>query len=174
MAENVLLHICCGPCSLYCIDDLKNNFSYDITGYYFNPNIHPYDEFMRRKGSTKEACDFKGIPVIFEEVYDISKWKSWKSSLENRCAMCYTVRAEQTAKKAAELGYEYFTSTLFVSPYQNHELMKDIFSKVGKKYNVKFLYRDFREGFRQGQQQAREIGLYRQKYCGCIKSFYGE
>ena len=78
-----------------------------------------------------------------------------------------------TAKKAAELGFEYYTSTLFVSPYQNHELMKGIFEETGKKYGVKFLYRDFREGFRQGQQQAREIGLYRQKYCGCIKSLFG-
>lgn len=174
MSKNVLLHICCGPCSLYCIDDLKANFSESITGYYFNPNIHPYDEFMRRKGSTRAACESKDIPLLVEESYEISKWKSFKSSLEKRCTLCYNIRAEQTAKKSAELGYEFFTSTLFVSPYQNHELMKEIFYEKGEKYGVKFLYRDFREGFRQGQQQARELGLYRQKYCGCIKSFCGE
>ncbi len=172
--ENVLLHICCGPCSLYCIDDLKENFRYNITGYFFNPNIHPYDELIRRKGSTEKACSNKNIPLIIDEDYDIQKWKAWKNSCAERCAMCYTVRAEQTAKKAASLGFEYFTSTLFVSPYQNHDLMKQIFIEAGNKYKVEFLYRDFREGFRQGQQQARELGIYRQKYCGCIKSFYGE
>lgn len=174
MAGEILLHICCGPCSLYCIDDLKNNFSGEITGYYANPNIHPYEEFMRRKGSTTAACKAKNISLITEECYNIQKWKAWESSRAERCEMCYTVRAEMTAKKAAVLGFEFFTSTLFVSPYQNHDLMKEIFTEAGKKYKVKFLYRDFRDGFREGQQQARELGLYRQKYCGCIKSLKGE
>ena len=173
MSGGILLHICCGPCSLYCIDDLKNNFNENITGYYANPNIHPYEEFMRRKGSTAEACKAKGISLITEECYNIQKWKMFESSCAERCSMCYTVRADMSAKKAAELGFEYYTSTLFVSPYQNHDLMKEIFEETGKKYGVKFLYRDFREGFRQGQQQARELGLYRQKYCGCIRSLYG-
>lgn len=174
MSRGVLLHICCGPCSMYCIDDLKKNFSYEIMGYYANPNIHPYEEFMRRRGSTAKACDAKGIPFMVEECYDLSRWKAWESSRAERCKMCYTVRAEMTAKKAAELGFDFYTSTLFVSPYQNHELMKDIFEKTGDKYGVKFLYRDFRDGFREGQQQARELGIYRQKYCGCIKSLNGE
>ena len=174
MEESVLLHICCGACSLYCIDDLKINFNYEITGYYANPNIHPYEEFMRRRGSTIKACNAKEIPLIIEESYNIQKWKKWEGSNADRCKMCYTVRADMTAKKASELGFEYYTSTLFVSPYQNHELMKEIFEETGNKYGVKFLYRDFREGFRNGQQQARELGLYRQKYCGCIKSLQGE
>lgn len=174
MAQGVLLHICCGPCSLYCIDELQTEFGGQITGYYANPNIHPYDEFMRRKGSTMEACIAKNIPLITEELYDIQKWKSLESLRAERCEMCYTVRAELSAKKAAELGLDYYTSTLFVSPYQNHSLMKEIFYREGKKYGVKFLYKDFREGFREGQMQARTLGLYRQKYCGCIKSLYGE
>ncbi|MBE7057854.1 MAG: epoxyqueuosine reductase QueH [Ruminococcaceae bacterium] len=174
MASGVLLHICCGPCSLYCIDELNTEFRGEITGYYANPNIHPYDEFMRRKGSTAEACRAKDIPLITEDIYDIQRWKAFKSSCAERCEMCYTVRAELSAKKAAELGFEYYTSTLFVSPYQNHFLMKEIFDREGKKYGVKFLYKDFRDGFRTGQMQAKELGLYRQKYCGCIKSLYGE
>ena len=172
--SRVLLHICCGPCSLYCIDDLMANTNFEITGYFANPNIHPYDEFMRRKGSTKAACIQKNVPLLIDESYDISKWKAWESSGAQRCEMCYTVRAMMTAEKAAELGYEYFTSTLFVSPYQNHEMMCEIFKATGRKFGVEFLYRDFRPGFRDGQQQARELYLYRQKYCGCIKSLYGE
>ena len=174
MAQGVLLHICCGPCSLYCIDELQTEFGGQITGYYANPNIHPYDEFMRRKGSTMEACRAKNIPLITDDFYDIQRWKAWESLCAERCEMCYTVRAELSAKKAAELDFEYYTSTLFVSPYQNHSLMKEIFDREGKKHGVKFLYRDFREGFREGQTQARKLGLYRQKYCGCIKSLYGE
>lgn len=174
MSDNILLHICCGPCSLYCIDDLKQNTSLEVTGYYANPNIHPYEELMRRRGSTISACKAKNIPLIAEDFYNIRQWKAWESSRAERCRMCYTVRAEMTAKKAAELGFEYYTSTLFVSPYQQHDLMKEIFEETGKKYGIKFLYRDFRKGFREGQQQARELGIYRQKYCGCIKSLYGE
>lgn len=172
--ESVLLHICCGPCSLYCIDALKKEFDGAITGYFANPNIHTYDEFMRRKGSTMRACREKDIPLIINETYRFGDWASFESSRADRCKMCYTVRADLAARKAAELNYKYFTSTLFVSPYQDHALMKEIFEQTGKKYGVEFLYKDFRGGFREGQDQARALGLYRQKYCGCIKSFYGE
>lgn len=172
--DSLLLHICCGPCSLYCIDSLKEEFDGTITGYFANPNIHPYDEWMRRKGSTRTACEVKKIPLIVEESYRFAEWANFKSSHAERCKMCYTVRAALTAQKAAELNCKYFTSTLFVSPYQNHECMKELFEQAGREYGVTFFYRDFRPGFRQGQLQAREIGLYRQKYCGCIKSFYGE
>lgn len=173
--DGILLHICCGPCSLYCIDDIKEHFTQSgITGYFANPNIHPYDEFMRRKGSAAAACAAKNIPLIIEELYDFEKWARFKSSHAERCGMCYTIRAMLTAKKASELEYKYFTSTLFVSPYQDHDLMRNVFRQAGEQYGVEFLYRDFRPGFRAGQQQARDMGLYRQKYCGCIKSFYGE
>ena len=114
MEERILLHICCGPCSLYCIDDLKGAVSEAITGYFANPNIHPYDEFMRRKGSTTAACAAKKISLLTEDNYDFEKWANFKSSRAERCKMCYTMRAILTARKAAELNYKYFTSTLFV------------------------------------------------------------
>lgn len=175
--EELLLHICCGPCSLFCIDDLKQLLEGQdvaLTGYFTNPNIHPYDEFMRRQGTARAACAYKQIPLLIDDTYDFAKWEAFQSSHAERCEMCYTVRAVQTAKKAAERNCRYFTSTLFVSPYQNHGRMKELFENAGKLYGVEFLYRDFRPGFRSGQEQARSIGLYRQKYCGCMKSFYGE
>ncbi len=161
---------------MYCIDELKKEFGDGITGYFANPNIHPYDEFMRRKGSARRACEIKGIPLIINETYSFGPWASFpeQSVYSNRCEMCYTIRAELAAKKAAETDHGYFTSTLFISPYQDHELMKNVFEKAGRRFGVEFLYRDFRGGFREGQLQARESGLYRQKYCGCIKSLIGE
>ena len=172
--ERILLHICCGPCSLSCIDDLRRDFPGAVTGYYANPNIHPYDEFLRRQGSAQAACAAKGIPLLTENTYDFASWASFKSSRAERCRMCYTIRAVLTAQKAAELNCRYFTSTLFVSPYQDHEALKEAFLRAAQETGTEFLYRDFRPGFAEGRRQARELGLYRHKYCGCIKSFYGD
>ena len=170
----LLLHICCGPCSLSVIDQLRAFTDCPLEGLFANPNIHPYEEFLRRRESTALACTAKQVPLHVLEDFDQKKWETFADSDELRCKMCYTVRAALTAQKAAELNCKYFTSTLFVSPYQNHELMKELFEQAGREHGVTFFYRDFRPGFRQGQLQARETGLYRQKYCGCIKSFYGE
>ena len=172
----LLLHICCGPCSLYVIDHLRNNLeNVDITGYYYNPNIHPYDENIKRSVNAKVACDYKGIPLITDLSYNIASWKSFGGVASLRCVMCYRERFYRTAKYAKDNGFTHFTSTLFVSPYQNHEAMKKEALAAAEKYGVEFLEgSDFAVGFRQGQQEARELGLYRQKYCGCIRSFKGE
>lgn len=168
---NILLHICCGPCSLYCIDDLRVAYpEASVTGLYANPNIHPYEEFERRKESTRKACEYKGIPVEFLPDFEQEKWEAYTREDPARCQMCYRVRMEMTAAYAKKHGYQAFTSTLFVSPYQNHALLRAVCQEMGEKYGVSFLYRDFRPGFRIGQREAREIGLYRQKYCGCIRS----
>ncbi len=167
----LLLHICCGPCSLYCIDDLKQAYpGIEIMGLYANPNIHPKEEFERRQESTRMACAYKNIPVTFLPDFDQERWEAYERDDPKRCAMCYRVRMEMTAAYAKEHGYQGFTSTLFVSPYQNHELMAEICEEMAEKYGVRFIHRDFRPGFRLGQKEAREIGLYRQKYCGCIRS----
>lgn len=167
----ILLHICCGPCSLYCIDDLRARYpESEIAGLYANPNIHPYEEFLRRQESTRMACAYKDIPVVFLPDYDQEKWEAYEEGDPACCEMCYRTRMEMTAAYAKEHGFQAFTSTLFVSPYQNHELMAEICREMAEKYGVTYLHCDFRPGFRKGQQEAREIGLYRQKYCGCIRS----
>lgn len=176
----LLLHICCGPCSLYVIDHLRNKMDNvpadsEITGYYYNPNIHPYDEIIKRAVNAKVTCDYKGIPLITDLSYDIAPWKSFEGHSGERCVMCYKERFEKTAAYAKANGYTHFTSTLFVSPYQNHEAMTREAKAAAEKYGVEFLKgSDFTLGFREGQQQARELGLYRQKYCGCIRSLKGE
>ena len=167
----LLLHICCGPCSLFVIDELKRRGISDITGYFFNPNIHPYDELIRRSKTAQIAADTKGISLITTLEYRLDKWKSFDGKKEDRCRICYRTRFEETARYAKENGYTHIASTLFVSPYQNHEIMQEELKNAANKYGVEVIDNcDFRDGFRDGQKQAADLGLYRQKYCGCIKS----
>ena len=167
----LLMHTCCAPCSVYCIESLRDE-GIEPTLYWYNPNIHPYTEYKARRDTLKEYSEMINVKAIFEEDYGLKEFcKNVVSDLENRCAnYCYKVRLEQTVKYAKENGYDIFTTTLFVSPYQKHEEIKEICEQLAEKYNINFLYRDFRTGFRQGQAKARELGLYMQKYCGCIFS----
>lgn len=167
----LLLHTCCAPCSVYCIDSLREE-GIEPTVYWFNPNIHPYMEYKSRRECLKDYTDLIKIEAIFDENYGLKKFcKNVIDDLENRCKeYCYLVRLEQTAKYAKEHGYDAFTTTLLVSPYQNHESLIEVANKMANKYGIEFLYRDFRVGFRQGQNKARELGLYMQKYCGCVFS----
>ena len=167
----LLLHTCCAPCSVYCIDSLRKE-EIEPTVYWFNPNIHPYMEYKARRDCLKEYTKSIDVKAIFEENYGLDEFcKQVIGDLQNRCKQyCYPVRLEQTAKYAKENGYTHFSTTLLVSPYQNHEALIEVANQMAKKYDVEFLYRDFRVGFREGQAKARELGLYMQKYCGCIFS----
>ena len=167
----LLLHTCCAPCSVYVIDSLRNE-GIEPEAFWFNPNIHPYMEYKQRRDTLIEYTKSIGIKLILDENYGLREFcKNVIDDLDNRCRnYCYKVRLEETVKYAKENGFDSFTSTLFVSPYQNHEEMKKICEQLAKKYEIDFLYRDFRIGFREGQNKARELGLYMQKYCGCIFS----
>lgn len=167
----LLMHTCCAPCSVYCIDELRGE-GIEPTVYWFNPNIHPYMEYKARRDCLKEYTKSINVNAIFEENYGLEEFcKNAIKDLSSRCKnYCYPVRLEQIAKYAKENGYEAFTTTLLVSPYQNHEALIEVANMMAKKYDIEFLYRDFRIGFREGQNKARELGLYMQKYCGCIFS----
>lgn len=167
----LLLHTCCAPCSVYCIDSLRNE-GIEPVSYWFNPNIHPYIEYKTRRDTLIEYSKMINLELIINENYGLREFcKEVIDDLDNRCSKhCYRVRIEQTAKYAKENGYDAFTTTLFISPYQNHEQLKKICEEMAEKYDIKFLYRDFRPGFREGQNKARELGLYMQKYCGCVFS----
>ena len=162
----LLLHTCCAPCSVYCIDSLRKE-EIEPTVYWFNPNIHPYMEYKSRRDCLKEYTKNINVKAIFEENYGLDEFcKNVIGDLQNRCLnYCYKVRLEQTAKYAKEHGYTHFSS-----PYQNHEALIKVANEMAEKYNVEFLYRDFRVGFREGQAKARKLGLYMQKYCGCVFS----
>ena len=167
----LLMHTCCAPCSIYCIDELRKE-GIEPTIYWFNPNIHPYMEYKTRRDTLIEHAKNIDIDLIVEENYGLREFcKNVVDDLENRCAKyCYTIRMEQTVKYAKENGFDSFTTTLFVSPYQQHDVLKKVCENLAEKYQIQFLYRDFRIGFRKGQNKARELGLYMQKYCGCVFS----
>ena len=167
----LLMHTCCAPCSVYCIESLRKE-EIEPTLYWFNPNIHPFTEYKNRRDTLKEYSKLICVETIFEEKYGLREFcKNVIDNLQDRCSnYCYIIRLEQTVKYAKENGYDSFTSTLFVSPYQKHEELKRICEQLAKKYDINFVYRDFRVGFREGQAKARNLGLYMQKYCGCIFS----
>lgn len=156
----LLMHTCCAPCSIYCIETLRNE-GIEPTLYWYNPNIHPYKEYEARRDTLKEYSKMININAIFEEDYGLKNFcKNVIDDLDNRCSnYCYKVRLEQTAKYAKEHGYDAITTTLFVSPYQKHETIKKIASEIAKKYDLEFVYRDFRVGFREGQAKARELRI---------------
>lgn len=166
----LLLHICCGPCSAACVKVLREE-NIDITGYFYNPNIHPYKEFESRLNALKEYAKMIDLNVIYDEYYGLREFtKNVIDKLDNRCGYCYLSRLEKTVQYAVSNGYDAFTTTLLISPYQKHDLIIKVCEQLAKKYNIQFLYRDFRPYFREGQNMFRETGLYMQKYCGCIFS----
>ena len=167
----LLLHTCCAPCSVYCIDTLRKD-GIEPTIYWFNPNIHPYMEYKTRRDTLKKYTEMINVNAIFEENYGLIDFcKNVINDLDSRCVKyCYRVRLEQTAKYAKENGYDTISTTLLISPYQKHDELKRLGEEIAKKYGLDFLYRDFRVGFKAGQQKARELGLYMQKYCGCVFS----
>ena len=168
--NKTLLHTCCAPCSVSCVEQLRRE-GIEPIAYWFNPNIHPYQEYKARRDTLIGYAGQIGMELIVQEDYGLRGFVcAVVEDIDHRCEKCYEMRLEQAAEFASENGFSSFTSTLFVSPYQQHERMAEIAARAGKKWGVEFLYRDFRPGFRGGQQQARELGLYMQKYCGCIFS----
>ena len=168
--ERLLLHTCCAPCSVYCVDLLRSE-GIEPVSFWFNPNIHPYQEYKARRDTLREYSASIGMELIIREDYGLRNFvRAVASDIDHRCAYCYTYRMEETARYAAEHGFTHFSTTLLVSPYQNHEGIRETAEELAMRYGVEFLYRDFRPGFREGQSKARENGLYMQKYCGCIFS----
>lgn len=164
------MHICCGPCALYPLKVLRKE-GVALQGYFFNPNIHPYQEFRRRLRALEEVAQVKGLPVIYEKEYGLRPFlRAVVFRERRRCELCYLLRLEATVKKALEIGAEAFTTTLLYSRYQAHNLIKEIAEDLSFRYKVPFLYRDFREGWQEGQEEAVALGIYRQPYCGCIFS----
>ena len=168
--DRVLLHCCCAPCSVYCIDSLRAE-GIEPVALWYNPNIHPYQEYVQRRDTLKGYA-----PAIHMELHVIEEYGlrnfvcNVVEDIAHRCGFCYRIRMEKAAEYAAAHGFTHFTTTLLVSPYQNHEGIIAAAEAAAEKYGISFLYRDFRVGFREGQAKARELGFYMQKYCGCIFS----
>lgn len=166
----LLLHMCCGPCSVYPVSVLQEE-GIAFEGLFYNPNIHPKDEFIRRKENAEKLAQIKEFKITSMDDFEQERWEGFQGANDERCTMCYTIRMDRVAAHAKEHGFDAFTTALLVSPYQKHELIVEMGMKAAARHGLKFYYRDFRPGFRQGQQMAKEMGLYRQKFCGCIVSY---
>ena len=168
--NRVLLHCCCAPCSLSCIDPLRSQ-GIEPTAFWYNPNIHPWKEYEARRDCLINYAAEINMRICVNENYGLREFvRAVSDNIDNRCQYCYSHRIEQTARYAAEHDFPAFTSTLLASIYQNHDAIKSAAEQSAQKYGVKFLYIDFRPNFRAGNQRARELGFYMQKYCGCIFS----
>ena len=165
-----LLHICCAPCANQCVAALRGE-NIEVTGFWYNPNIHPFTEYRSRRNCLREYAQSVELPLIEKDAYALRPFvREVAEDIENRCVKCYEMRLFEAARQAKEGGFDSFTSSLFISPYQNHELMMETAEKAAAEYGVEFLYRDFRPYFKAGQEKARELGFYMQKYCGCVFS----
>ena len=165
-----LLHICCAPCANMPIDVLRTD-GFEVTGYWYNPNIHPFTEYRARRNCVREYAEKIELPLIERDDYGLRPFvREVAEDIAGRCVKCYEMRLFETARQAKEGGFDSFTSSLFISPYQNHELMKEVANRAAEAYGVEFLYRDFRPYFKAGQEKARELDMYIQKYCGCVFS----
>jgi len=166
----LLLHVCCAPCSTYTLNRLREQ-NIDVSGYFYNPNIHPYREFRKRLTTLQDFAKIQDFPLVIESEYGLTEYlRKVVFNEKQRCMICYDMRLEKTALQAAQTGADAFTSTLLYSRYQNHEAITKIGKQMAKKYGVEFYYDDFREGWQEGIDKAIEMDLYRQPYCGCIYS----
>jgi len=189
MAKKILLHTCCGPCGTSVVNHLRDNF-WDPTAFFYNPNIHPEEEYKLRLQAQNIFCNKVKMPLIIYGDYGLNLFLdnliqiqcqdpfevvpegtgTSATTKQERCAMCYEMRLEKVASFAQSNCYPFFTSTLLYSVYQDHELIRTIAEQKAHKYHVQFVYFDFRQFWEEGQAKARELELYRQKYCGCIFS----
>ena len=176
---SLLLHSCCAPCSSYVLEYLSEYF--DITIFYYNPNISPEEEFYKRVSEQKRLINempLKRKVKFIEGIYDCEKFYSIAKGLENlkeggeRCFKCYRLRLEETAKTAQKDGFDYFTTTLSISPHKNAQVLNQIGLELEESYSVKYLCSDFKKknGYKRSCELSEIYGLYRQNYCGCIYS----
>jgi epoxyqueuosine reductase len=166
----LLLHICCGPCSIYPVQSLRNQ-GFDIQGFFFNPNIHPYKEFQRRLETLQAYAAEIGLSLQVDARYLLEEFlaEAMRSD-QARCGSCYFMRLRRTAQEALRCGMDAFSTTLLVSPYQDQERIRRVGEAVAVEVGIPFHYEDFRSGWSGAVQESRERSMYRQPYCGCIFS----
>ena len=172
----LLLHSCCAPCSSYVISYLHNYFN--ITIIYYNPNIYPKEEYKKRKEEQIKFIKNYDDVKFMDCDYDNELYNKLVEGLENehergsRCTICFKLRLEKTAVEAKKYDFDYFSTTLTVSPYKNANLINEIGKELELKYDIKWLYSDFKkgEGYKKSIELSKEYNLYRQNYCGCIHS----
>lgn len=166
----LLMHICCSNCSLYPLQNylLKG---VDITGFWFNPNIHPYTEYSNRLESLNRLQSLWRLDIEYLDEYPLDKFLAAIAGKgAERCGICYTLRLEKTAETAKRMNLDGFTTSLLASPYQKFDMINEIGKEAGRRHGIRFFTEDLRQGWGISRGLSKELGLYRQKYCGCVFS----
>ncbi|MFH2011399.1 MAG: epoxyqueuosine reductase QueH [Pseudomonadota bacterium] len=166
----ILLHVCCANCTIYPVQELRKE-GIEVLGFFYNPNIHPYQEYRRRLETVEEYSNKISLNMTYNYEYKLEEFLQNVVFRESeRCLYCYYARLKQTAQLARKERIDFFSTTMLYSKFQKHEKIKEIGEGLAKEYGVRFYYRDFREGWKKGIEISKILGLYRQQYCGCIYS----
>lgn len=165
----ILLHTCCSCCMIYPLSILRDK-GHHVSVYFYNPNIHPSLEYLDRYASVKKHCMENNIELFLGDYDTDNYFRSAIDVIDDRCPTCYELRLNKTAKLAAEKGFDAISTTLLISIYQKHEKIAEIGNKVAGENSINFIYEDFRPFFQEAQNKSKELGMYRQKYCGCVFS----
>jgi predicted adenine nucleotide alpha hydrolase (AANH) superfamily ATPase len=166
----ILLHICCGPCAAYPLDVLHGE-GFRVHGFFYNPNIHPYREFRKRLEAVEQLASRVNLAVDYHSEYGMREYlRQVVFNEDRRCGLCYDMRLREVIGHAKKMRADAFTTTLLYSRYQNHDMIRGKAEELAAQHKIPFYYHDFREGWQQGIDMSREMGLYRQSYCGCIYS----
>jgi len=167
---SILLHTCCAPCTIYPLQRLRSDH-WEVYGFFYNPHIQPFEEFQRRLETLEQFAAAQELQIIVRPDYDLEGFLREVAFRESqRCLYCYAKRLQAAARMAQKSRFDAFTTTLLYSKLQKHDLIREIAREAARKYGVPFYEEDFRVGWRQGQEEAQRLGLYRQQYCGCIYS----
>jgi len=166
----ILMHLCCGPCSIYPVRVLQEEGA-EIMGFFYKNNIHPYSECLRRQEALEKYAAQINLRVIYQEGYDLEGFiQNLVHREADRCRHCYHDRLRTTALLAKRGKFDFFSSTLLYSKFQKHELVRSIGESIAKSVGVPFYYQNFREGWKEGVDTSKKLKMYRQQYCGCIYS----
>lgn len=166
----VLLHVCCAPCTIFPLSVLRER-GRDVTGHFFNPNIHPFKEFKQRLFTLKEYARQIKLPLVLDPHYGLTEFVRKVAFHEaERCDICYHMRLEKTVTLAKEMAFDAFSTTLLYSRYQRHAALISLCEDLSTRHDIPFYYEDFRTGWQDGIDVSKELGMYRQPYCGCVYS----
>jgi predicted adenine nucleotide alpha hydrolase (AANH) superfamily ATPase len=170
MMKRVLVHVCCAHCAAYTVAHWRRQ-DYEVSGFWYNPNIHPYTEHQNRLDSMKSLAERLELPLLISEGYDVIEYFRRVAGHEDeRCRHCFELRLMQTATTARVEGFDAFTTTLLISPHQKHDALRETGEKVAVEKGLEFLYADLRKRYSDSRHITKPMDLYRQQYCGCIYS----
>jgi predicted adenine nucleotide alpha hydrolase (AANH) superfamily ATPase len=170
--RRILLHVCCAPCATYTVQRLRE-LGFAVTGYWYNPNVHPFGEHEQRRETLAIYAEQIELPMIWEPGYEVVEFMHnihGRERFRVRCLLCYRMRLERTAQVAAQRGFDALTTTLLISPYQDQAAIRSIGQEAAAQHEIAFFFENFRRGWADHYQMTREHKLYSQRYCGCLYS----